>query len=93
MSGGDRVARRAVVRGRVQGVFFRQATVDRARRLGVGGWVRNTAQGTVEIHAEGEADAVDALLRFARSGPRGAEVERVEVDDAQPEGLQDFDVR
>jgi acylphosphatase len=93
VSPGDRVARRAVVHGRVQGVFFRQSTVDRARRLGVAGWVRNTARGTVEIHAEGEADAVDALLRFAHSGPRGAEVDRVEVDDAQPEGLQGFDVR
>ena len=87
------VARRAVVHGRVQGVFFRQGTADRARRLGVSGWVRNTPQGSVEIHAEGDPDAVGQLLRFARTGPRSAHVDRVDVSDAPVEGHQRFDVR
>jgi acylphosphatase len=82
-----------VVHGRVQGVFFRQATADRAGGLGVGGWVRNTPEGTVELHAEGEPEAVEQLLRFVRTGPPSAEVDRVEVHDAPVEGLQDFRVR
>jgi acylphosphatase len=93
VSAGARVARRAVVRGRVQGVFFRQATVERARRLGVTGWVRNTPEGTVEIHAEGEPDAVEELLDFARGGPPAAHVDRVDVRDVPVEGHRDFGVR
>ena len=92
MSGGP-VARRAVVHGRVQGVFFRQKTLERARALGVSGWVRNKPEGTVEIHAEGDPDAVEQLLRFARTGPRAAEVDHVDVSDVPVEGRQGFDVR
>jgi acylphosphatase len=87
------IGRRIVVRGRVQGVNFRDATRRRAQQLGVAGWVRNTPRGEVELHAEGRPDAVDALLRFAQSGPRGAHVESVDVSDAAPEGLQGFAVR
>jgi acylphosphatase len=92
MSGGP-VARHVIVHGRVQGVFFRQATVDRARPLGVSGWVRNTPGGTVEMHLEGEPDAVEQLLRFAHEGTRGAKVERVDVREAPVEGHQGFSVR
>jgi protein-L-isoaspartate(D-aspartate) O-methyltransferase len=85
---------RANVRGRVQGVYFRASAQREARRLGVRGWARNLNDGSVELHAEGERAAVDALLTWCASGPAQAEVERVEVDDTEPEpGLVDFAVR
>jgi acylphosphatase len=89
----DRVARRVVVHGRVQGVFFRDSTRRQAEQRRVSGWVRNTWDGTVEAHFEGDADAVDAMVAFAREGPRGAVVERVEVEDVEPEGLSGFAIR
>jgi DNA ligase D-like protein (predicted 3'-phosphoesterase) len=84
---------RAVVRGAVQGVGFREATVRRARRLGVMGWVRNGEDGTVEVHAEGSRGEVDALVAFLRDGPRAAHVERVEIASVKPEGHEQFAVR
>ena len=87
------VARRVVVHGTVQGVFFREATRLRAESRGVHGWVRNNADGTVEALFEGDPDAVDAMVRFAGEGPNAAKVTRVDVEDAQPEGLDSFEVR
>jgi acylphosphatase len=87
------VRRRVVVHGGVQGVFFRDTTRRLARQHGVAGWVRNKRDGTVEAVFEGEADAVERLVRFCREGPRGAVVERVETHDEPPEGLQGFEVR
>jgi acylphosphatase len=87
------VARHVVVHGRVQGVFFRETTRRRASRVGVGGWVRNTDEGTVEAFFEGEPDDVDVLVQYVHTGPSGAHVERVEVHDAEPEGLRDFELR
>jgi acylphosphatase len=84
------IRRRIVVHGRVQGVFFRDTTRRMARSRGVAGWVRNNADGTVEAVFEGEPEAVESLLRFAREGPRGAVVERVETAEEEPEGLTDF---
>jgi len=68
-----------VVRGRVQGVFFRKATAETAGRLGVSGWVRNLSDGRVELEAEGTVEAVEALLAFCRRGPEQALVEEVVV--------------
>jgi acylphosphatase len=87
------VRRRLVVRGLVQGVGFRYAVVERARGRGLSGWVRNLPDGSVEAVLEGEREAVDALVRFCESGPRGAEVDRVEVADEPVEGLAGFSVR
>jgi acylphosphatase len=87
------IRQRVVVHGLVQGVFFRDSLRERARQHGVAGWVRNTWDGTVEAVFEGEADAVDRLVSFCERGPRGARVERVEVDDEVPEGLTGFSVR
>jgi acylphosphatase len=87
------VRRRVVVRGLVQGVGFRYAVVERARARGVNGWVRNRADGAVEAVLEGEPDAVDALVRFCETGPRGAEVDGVEVVDEPVEGIAGFGVR
>lgn len=87
------IARRVVVTGRVQGVFFRHSTVREAQRRGVAGWVANRSDGSVEAHFEGDPEAVEALVAFARRGPRGAEVRRVDVTDAPVEGLAEFSVR
>ncbi len=73
------VARRLVIAGRVQGVGFREATVDAARAAGVVGWVRNRADGTVEVLAQGSSDAVDRLVAWCRRGPPLARVTGVEV--------------
>ena len=89
----ERVARRVVVHGFVQGVFFRDSTRRKAASRGVAGWVRNRSDGTVEALFEGDADAVDGMVAFAREGPRGAQVERVEVDVAEPEGRAGFEIR
>jgi DNA ligase D-like protein (predicted 3'-phosphoesterase) len=82
-----------VVRGRVQGVFFRETTVRKAGELGVLGWVRNTDDGTVAVHAEGPAPAVDELLDFLGEGPPQARVEEVEVEAAKVEGHEQFAIR
>jgi DNA ligase D-like protein (predicted 3'-phosphoesterase) len=84
---------RAVIRGEVQGVGFRDATVRRARELAVLGWVRNGEEGTVEVHAEGPAHAVEELVAFLRDGPRLARVAGVETDKVAVEGHEQFAVR
>lgn len=81
-----------VVHGAVQGVFFRVETRDRARTLGIGGWVRNTADGSVEAVFEGEPDMVERMVWFVRSGPGSSEVARVDVDEEEPEDLRGFKV-
>lgn len=70
---------KAVVSGRVQGVWFRAHTQDKARELGVNGWVRNLPDGSVEIVAQGDAAQIDALLSWARHGPPQAEVRDLQV--------------
>jgi acylphosphatase len=86
------VRRRVVVHGRVQGVGFRYSLARAAETRGVAGWARNSADGTLEAAFEGEPEAVDSLIRLCREGPRGAEVERVDVFEEEPEGLTRFDV-
>ncbi|MFL5897090.1 MAG: DNA polymerase ligase N-terminal domain-containing protein [Solirubrobacterales bacterium] len=84
---------RAVVRGRVQGIGFRQATLEEARRLGVRGWVRNGEDGTVSVHAEAPGPALEELLDFLRSGPPGAALGELGVEEAKVEGHEQFAVR
>ena len=84
------VRKRVIVHGRVQGVFFRDTTRRTAESRGVSGWVRNNPGGSVEAVFEGAEESVDALVRFAREGPRGAMVERVDIRDEEPEGLTGF---
>ena len=86
------VARRVVVHGRVQGVFFRETARRRARRAGVAGWVRNNDDGSVEAWFEGDADDVEVMLHFAETGPSGAYVDRVEVENVEPQDLRGFEV-
>ena len=85
--------RRVTAHGRVQGVFFRDSTREEAESRGVAGWVRNTGEGTVEAVFEGEPEDVDGLIWFCRSGPGSADVDRVDVDEEEPEGLRGFEVR
>jgi acylphosphatase len=87
------IRRRVIVRGLVQGVFFRDSTRRLAQRHGVSGWVANRADGAVEAVFEGDADAVARLVAFSRKGPRGAQIESVEVTEEKPEGLSGFSVR
>jgi acylphosphatase len=87
------IARHVVVRGRVQGVFFRETTRRRAARAGVAGWVRNTDDGSVEAWFEGEPDDVEVMLNFAEHGPSGAYVDEVDVEDVEPQDLRGFEVR
>ena len=89
---GERIAREVVVTGRVQGVFFRDSMRREARRLGIAGWVRNQPDGTVQAHIEGPPDAVEALVRWSREGPRHASVDDVHVAEVQAAGCAGFDV-
>jgi acylphosphatase len=87
------VRRRVIVHGRVQGVGFRYSLARAAQSRGVAGWARNRADGTLEAVFEGDPGAVEALVRLSHAGPRGAEVERVDVFEEPPEGLSRFETR
>lgn len=71
----------AIVTGRVQGVAYRASTIFEARRLGVTGWVRNRADGGVELEAQGSAEQIDALIAWCQIGPPAAKVAHVAVHD------------
>ncbi len=92
-TGEARTRRRVVVRGRVQGVFFRASTRERAQQLGADGWVRNRSDGSVEAVFEGSPDAVEALVRFCRTGPGIARVDHLDLFEEAPEGLEGFRLR
>ena len=87
------IRRRVKVHGRVQGVFFRDSTRERARAHGVAGWAKNMPDGSVEAVLEGEPDAVERVVRFLQSGPSHADVDHVEVSEEDPEGLSGFSIR
>jgi acylphosphatase len=89
----DRIRRRVVVHGRVQGVFFRDSARERARAHDVAGWVRNRPDGAVEAVLEGPAEAVERVLRFMRTGPPSAEVTDFHASEEAPEGLNGFQIR
>lgn len=86
---------RFTVHGRVQGVYFRQSTADRARGLGLDGWVRNCADGTVEGLAAGAPAALEALHAWLHQGPPAARVARVDwqVSDSDEAAGPGFGVR
>ena len=73
------IARRLVIRGRVQGVGYRYAMTEMARTLGLAGWVRNRRDGTVEAVVQGDDDRVERMVVWARRGPDGASVTAVET--------------
>ena len=87
------VALQVRVTGLVQGVFFRAWARDEAQALGVSGWIRNCSDGSVEALLEGEAEAIEELIDLLREGPPGAQVEDVEIEETDREGLSSFEVR
>lgn len=89
----DRMAVHVFVEGTVQGVYFRATTRDRAQEHDVNGWVRNLDDGRVEAYFEGDPDAVEQLVSFCHEGSDRAVVENVEVEQVEPEGYDDFEVR
>ncbi|HEX3323870.1 MAG TPA: DNA polymerase ligase N-terminal domain-containing protein [Solirubrobacterales bacterium] len=84
---------RATARGEVQGVGFRDATLRRAHRIGLMGWVRNGEDGSVLVHAEGPERAVEEMVAFLREGPASARVTDVEVESMKVEGHEQFAIR
>jgi acylphosphatase len=88
------MAKHLRISGRVQGVGFRYSMLEEAERLGATGWVRNRRDGTVEAVVDGTQDAVDAILAWARRGPRGAGASVTGVEIAEiPGSFERFDVR
>jgi acylphosphatase len=81
------------ISGYVQGVGFRYAMQDEAARRGVHGWVRNRRDGSVEALLQGEAGAVEALIAWARQGPRGARVSALEISPAEESVAPGFELR
>jgi acylphosphatase len=88
----DRVRRRLIVRGRVQGVFYRDSCRREAEALAVDGSVRNRPDGAVEVVAEGERAAVERLVGWCRTGPPHARVTAVEETEEEPAGARGFRV-
>ena len=87
------VARHLTIHGKVQGVWYRNWTVDAARTLGLNGWVRNRADGCVEALVEGAEEAVTRFTTLAHVGPPAARVARVDIQDVMVEGLSGFEKR
>ena len=85
-------ARRAIVRGRVQGVGYRFFAERAARELDVRGWVRNLPDGSVEAVAEGEEDAISRFFDRLRQGPRGSRVEQLAEEDLSIRGFSSFEI-
>lgn len=85
--------RRVIVQGRVQGVFFRDATRREADRHGVAGWAQNRADGSVEAVFEGPSEAVERMVEFCRKGPGQASVSDIETFTEEPQQLSGFDIR
>lgn len=86
----DSTAVDLVVKGRVQGVFFRASMREQAERLGVSGWVSNEPDGSVRAHLEGPEDAVDTLAAWCAEGPAQAHVDEVRRDHGEVIGAEGF---
>lgn len=84
---------KVIVKGRVQGVGFRWFTREKARNLGLTGYVRNLPNGNVEIWAEGEQQDINDLIHLLRQGPSWSQVTDLEIDEVQSQGkYDDFNV-
>jgi acylphosphatase len=89
----EAVRRRVVVRGNVQGVFFRDSCRRAAQSRGVAGWVTNRPDGAVEAVFEGDSDAVSSMVDWCSRGPSSADVDSVDEGAEEPEGLSGFEIR
>jgi len=86
------IAVRIKVTGRVQGVFFRASTKEKADQLGVKGWVRNEPDGSVLIEAEGEESAINEFKQWCAIGPSAARVEKVSVQEVPKQDYHEFEI-
>ncbi len=83
-----------VIRGRVQGVWFRATTRETACLLGVYGWVRNSEDGSVEAHIQGDEAALEEMISWCRHGPPGARVDSVDIEEVEPaDECRSFSIR
>ena len=82
-----------LVHGRVQGVFYRASTQKSAEGLGLTGWVKNCADGGVEIHAEGNREKLEELIAWCRQGPPSASVSGIDLNWTEAEGFSSFEIR
>ena len=87
------IARHLILHGRVQGVFYRDWTVETARGLSLCGWVRNLPDGTVEAQLEGDEAAVVQLIEAMHDGPPRASVDQIEQREAELQGFDSFERR
>ncbi|MBC2777805.1 acylphosphatase [Parasphingopyxis marina] len=85
------IARHLIIHGRVQGVFYRDWTVETARRLGLTGWVRNRRDGTVEAVVQGEDEAVERFIEMAKDGPPRAGVKHIDAAPLPAGGFSHFE--
>jgi len=81
------------IKGIVQGVFFRQSTIEKARELDITGWVRNCEDGSVELEAEGDENLLKAFVQWCHRGPRNAKVADVEEKDVPFKGHEGFEIK
>ncbi|HEX7877073.1 MAG TPA: acylphosphatase [Sphingobium sp.] len=86
-------ARHLMILGRVQGVFYRNWTMNAASGLGLAGWVRNRMDGSVEAWVEGAPETIEQFITLAYQGPPAANVARIEARDVEPEGFSSFQKR
>lgn len=84
------IAKQLIVKGKVQGVYYRASTREQAIELGLTGWVKNLSSGEVEMYIEGTQHAIDHMIRWAHIGPRHAKVEEVIVDDVVIKRFESF---
>ena len=89
----DRLRAHVFVSGRVQGVYYRATTREKAGETGVAGWVKNLDDGRVEAVFEGERAAVEAMIEWCHTGSPRARVDDVEVEYGDPKGIERFEVR
>jgi len=83
-----------IIHGHVQGVFFRANTREKAKELGLTGWVKNLENGTVEVLAYGPQESLDSLLKWCHHGPAGASVSKVDYEwKKYEEEFSGFDIR
>lgn len=90
---GDRIRAHVFVSGRVQGVYYRASTRDRARELGVDGWVKNLADGRVEAVFEGNAEDIESMIEWCHTGSPSARVDDIEAEYGDPTALEGFEIR
>jgi len=90
----EKVRVHLIISGFVQGVFFRSNTQEKAKEIGIFGWVRNLGDGRVEAVFEGEKERVEKIIGWAKRGPERARVENVEIKWEEYKGeFEDFEIR